>query len=205
MADDHDNSVTWLIGELAGGDSDEAARQLWERYFDQIVRLARARLGAAPRGPADEEDVALSAFGSLCRGIAAGRFPRLSGRDELWRLLATITARKVIDQVQRESRQKRGGGRVRNESDLEGSEESGALGNIASPAPTPAFLAMMSEDVRRLFGLLPDETLRLIALLRLEGYTNEEAAASLGCAVRSVERKLERIRLLWTEAASAHP
>src|SRR5262245_55876712 len=126
--DDHDNSVTRLIGQLAGGDSDEAARQLSDRYFDQIVRLARARLRAAPGGQADDEGVALSAFGRLCRGVAAGRFPRLSGRDELWRLLATITARKVIDQIQREGRQKRGGGRVHTEADLQGSDESGAVG-----------------------------------------------------------------------------
>jgi hypothetical protein len=32
----------------------------------------------------------------------------------------------------------------------------------------------------------------------MEGYTNEEVASSLGCALRSVERKLERIRDLWS-------
>jgi DNA-directed RNA polymerase specialized sigma24 family protein len=57
----------------------------------------------------------------------------------------------------------------------------------------------MSEEVRRLFDRLPDETLRLVALLRLEGYANDEIAASLDCALRSVERKLERIRVHWSE------
>src|SRR5258708_31897584 len=82
-------SITHWIGELARGDADEAARHLWDRYFDRLVGLARSRLRAVQRGAADEEDAALSAFDSLCRGVTAGRFPRLDGREDLWRLLAT--------------------------------------------------------------------------------------------------------------------
>lgn len=204
MATDSEGSVTRWIIELARGDADEAARRLWDRYFDQLVHLARARLRAAHRGPADEEDAALNAFDSLCRGVAAGRFPRLEGRDDLWRLLATITARKAADQIQHEGRRKRGGGRVRGETDdtpdVEG--EPGGLVRAVDPGPSPAFIALMGEEVRRLFGSLPDETLRLVALLKLEGYTNDEIASSLDCALRSVERKLERIRLLWSEGGS---
>src|SRR4051812_10311299 len=37
------------------GDVDEAARRLWDRYFDQLVHLAHTRLRTAPRGLADEE------------------------------------------------------------------------------------------------------------------------------------------------------
>src|SRR4051812_31505360 len=104
MPSDPAKSVTLLIEQLASGGSDEAARRLWGRYFERLVRVAGARLRGAPRAAADEEGVALSAFRSLCRGVAEGRFPKLDGRDELWRLLATITARKAIDQLQREAR-----------------------------------------------------------------------------------------------------
>jgi DNA-directed RNA polymerase specialized sigma24 family protein len=31
----------------------------------------------------------------------------------------------------------------------------------------------------------------------MEGYTNQEIAAKLGCALRSVERRLRLIRALW--------
>lgn len=203
MSDDAEGSVTRLIGALAADDSDEAARGLWERYFDQIVRLARSRLGGSPRGHADEEDAALSAFASLCRGVSAGRFPYLSGRDDLWKLLATITARKVADQLQRQHRLKRGGGRVVGESDVAPGDDRGGAGldAFAGDVATPAFLAQIAEEVCTLFGRLPEESLRVVALLRLEGYSNEEIATSLDCAVRSVERKLERIRLLWTVEA----
>src|SRR5262249_25646224 len=156
-----------------------------------LVRLARERLRAAPGGVGDAEDAALSAFHSLCRGVAHGRFPRLGGRDDLWRLLATITTRKAADMIQSEPRPKRGGGRVLSENDRNGDDEQG-FGTLAGPEPTPALVSLMGEEVRRLFELLPDEVLRVVALLKMEGHTNEEIAASLDCSLRSVERKLER-------------
>ena len=44
---------------------------------------------------------------------------------------------------------------------------------------------------------LRDETLRQVALWRLEGFTSEEIADHLQCSVRSVARKLELIRRTW--------
>ena len=74
-----EHSVSWWIRGLKHGDEDAAAR-LWERYFERIVRLARARLKGAPRRVADEEDVALSAFRSLCAGAERSRFPEVESR-----------------------------------------------------------------------------------------------------------------------------
>jgi DNA-directed RNA polymerase specialized sigma24 family protein len=48
-------------------------------------------------------------------------------------------------------------------------------------------------------GRLGDDTLRQVALLKLEGYENAEIAARLNCALRTVERKLNLIRALWAE------
>src|SRR3954463_3922180 len=121
--DDH-GSVTLWLGALRAGDLD-AAQPLWERYFAQLVRLARARLRATPRTDADEEDAALSAFDSFCDGAAHGRFPSLADRDELWRLLVVLTARKAAAQARRQRRQKRGGGRVLGEVDLLGADFDG--------------------------------------------------------------------------------
>src|SRR5262249_7628732 len=129
MAPQDDGSVTRWIGDLkAGGDS--AAQHLWERYFHRLVHLARARLRAARRsgGIADEEDAALSAFDSFCRGAAAGRYPRLADRDGLWRLLVVITLRKVMAQVGRQAARKRGGGRLVGESAVIGGGAAGAGG-----------------------------------------------------------------------------
>ena len=48
--------------------------------------------------------------------------------------------------------------------------------------------------------MLKDPDLRQIALWKLEGYTNREIAAQLDCKLRTVERKLERIRAYWETA-----
>src|SRR5262249_15171312 len=123
MSPDEAGSVTQWIPSLKAGD-DDAARALWDRYFAELVRLARARLrNARGAGPdADGEDAALSASAALCRGAKAGRFPELDDRDALWRLLVTITAGKVLDQARWRTRHKRGGGRVIGEADLGGAE-----------------------------------------------------------------------------------
>src|SRR4051794_2313341 len=102
MAQYGEGSVTGWIGDLKAGD-DDAATRLWSRYFDDLVRLARHRFQQSPRVAAGEgsEDIALSAFQNLCQGVAAGRFDRLNNRDDLWRLLVVITARKVLDEIRR--------------------------------------------------------------------------------------------------------
>jgi DNA-directed RNA polymerase specialized sigma24 family protein len=200
MTDEPDGSVTRWIGDLiARDDPDTAARKLWERHFDRLVHLARDRLRARPCGPADAEDAALSAFDSFCRGAAAGRFPRLDDRDDLWALLVTITTRKAAEQVRRERRLKRGGGRVHGEQELSkaGPEGGGGLDELVGREPTPELAAMMAEEYIHLLGRLPDETLRRIAAWKLEGYSNEEIAARLGCGRRTVERKLGVIRSSW--------
>jgi DNA-directed RNA polymerase specialized sigma24 family protein len=188
-------SVTHWIGQLKAGDP-AAAQQLWERYFRRLVGLARKKLQDTPRGAADEEDVALSAFHSFCQGVAGGRFPRLLDRDDLWQLLMLITARKAADLVQYERRLKRGGagpGQPRAaaaEVDLE---------HILSQEPTPEFAFQVAESCQRLLSLLRDEELRTIALRKMEGYTNEEIAAQLGCALRTVRRRLRLIRSTWEQ------
>ncbi len=193
-----DMTVTRWIQQLKAGRS-SAVQKIWEGYFEKMVRLARHRLAEGPRAAADEEDVALSAFDSFCRGAQAGRFPQLVDRDALWPLLVAITSHKLIDLRRRESRQKRGGDWQRLEfSDPENSVS--ALDELVSRDPTPEFSCLMAEEFRRLLDALGDETLRSIAVWRLEGESIEEIAVRLNCAPRTVLRKLDRIRTLWSDA-----
>jgi DNA-directed RNA polymerase specialized sigma24 family protein len=199
MTTDGENSVTQWIGDLVTGNREEASRLVWERYFTRLARLAQLRLGAVARGPSDGEDVALSVFDSFFEGVAAGRYPGLGNRDDLWRLLVTITARKAHNQRRNEGRQKRGGGRVVSAAALAGPDIDGDdfLARVIGEEPTPEFAALVADEYRRLFGSLADESLRVVALLKLEGYSNEEIARSLDCSLRTVERKLEVIRKRW--------
>jgi len=120
-----DESVSQWLGQLRDGDP-AAAQKLWERYFQRLVGLARKKLEGSPRRSADEEDVALSAFDSFCRGAAQDRFPQLHDPDNLWRLLVTITARKAYQFRLREGCQKRGGNAVLDEAALAGAADAGS-------------------------------------------------------------------------------
>lgn len=192
-----DEMVTQWLRQLEAGDED-AARQLWQRYYHELVELARARLGAMPRRVIDEEDVAVSVLRCLYEGATSGKFASVVNRQELWQLLATITIRKVIDQKRLLTQQKRGGGRVRGDSVLEenGAELAG-FDRFCDNAATPEVLAIAAEEYQRLMGLLDDDRLREIAQFKLEGYRNEEIGQRLGLACRSIERKLQRIRQVW--------
>jgi DNA-directed RNA polymerase specialized sigma24 family protein len=190
--EDPGGSVTRWISALKEGDQ-AAAQGLWEAYFRRLVGLARARLRDAPRRIADEEDVALSAFDSFFRGARAGRFPRLDDRNDLWQILVLITVRKAIDLRNYEGRPSRGSGKARSLSELTGE----GLEAIVGDEPTPELAAQLTEEYQRLMERLDDPTLRGVATCKLEGYTDEETAARLGCVTRTVERKLARIRGIW--------
>jgi DNA-directed RNA polymerase specialized sigma24 family protein len=200
------NSVTHWISKLKAGDH-AAAQKLWEAYFHRLVGMARKKLNGTRRRVADEEDVALSAFDSFCRGAENGRFPSLNDRDNLWHLLVVITERKARYLAVHEGRQKRGGGKVQGESAwAETANDSSAgrgLERIVDREPTPDFAAQIAEEYRRLLALLPDRDLQSVAQWKLEGYSNEEIAAKLSCAVRSVQRKLRVIRSCWSHLRSA--
>jgi DNA-directed RNA polymerase specialized sigma24 family protein len=194
-----EGTVTHWLRQLEAGDQD-AARQLWQRYYQELVDLARARLGSTPRRVSDEEDVALSVLRCLYDGAARGQFTALVNRQELWRLLAAITVRKVIDHQRHLSKHKRGGGKVRGDSVLQGGNGdcSGAgFDEILGDATTPEVLAIAAEEFQRLMVLLDDDRLQQIAQFKLNGFTNEEIAQRHGLTARSIERKLQRIRQVW--------
>lgn len=200
MADE--DSVTQWLANLKGGD-ESAAQLLWDRYFRHLAALAGKRLKNIPRLPQDGEDVALSAMNSLCEGVNAGRFPDLSDRDSLWKLLVAITIRKANHILRDEFRQKRGGAKQVGESALlnRAQLQAGARGLelVLDREPTPEFAAQAEEEMQRLFNLLPDEELRQIAAWKLQGMTSAEIAKRINKALATVERRLKLIRSLWAE------
>jgi DNA-directed RNA polymerase specialized sigma24 family protein len=189
---DPEGSVTRWISQLKDGDR-AAAQPLWEAYFQRLVALARTRLRGTARRAADEEDVALAAFDSFYRRAERGQFPRLEGRDDLWKLLFFITECKAADLARRETRRHGGGARA----GPPGEPAELDIELVPGTEPTPEFAALVADECRRLLDRLGDETLRSVAVWKMEGETNAAIAARLGCAGSTVERKLRRIRDLW--------
>jgi RNA polymerase sigma factor (sigma-70 family) len=179
-------SVSLWIGQLKAGDRD-ASRQLWNRYCQQLIGFARARLKNFPRRVADEDDVVVSVLDSFMRGAEGGKLPLLDDRDSLWRMLLAMTSQKVIDLMRRSQAQKRGGGSTP-------VSEEDELARITSGEPTPEVVAEVVESWERLLDSLGDDELRTIAVHKMEGYTNDEIAEKIGRVPRTVERRLQRIR-----------
>jgi RNA polymerase sigma factor (sigma-70 family) len=181
-------SITRLIRALQE-DRASAVAPLLTVYFERLVRLARARLQDLPGMGAYDEDVALRAFHSLCQRIRDPSRPlQLTGRDDLWQLLATRTISRAIDLIRRHRPNE-----VPGKYDVE---------QLLNREPTPEEAAETADECRRLLDLLDEPQLRQIALWKVEGYTHDEIATMLDCVPRTVERKVQRIRRLWQHELS---
>jgi RNA polymerase sigma factor (sigma-70 family) len=157
---------------------------LFAVYFDWLVQLARRRLQDLPGMANYDEDLALRSFYSVYRRVRDPERPlEFTGRDDLWRLLATRTISRAIDLIRRHRLAE-----VPGDYDPE---------QLLAREPTPEEAAATADECRRLLDLLEEPELRQIALWKVEGLTNEEIAARLDCVPRTIERKLRRIRALW--------
>src|SRR5436190_3534199 len=181
MADD--DPITCWVAQLKADERD-AARKLWQRYFHRVAGMARKILAAGPRGGADEEDVAQSAFRSFFIRARKGHFPQLNDRDDLWKLLVTITIRKAVKQKRKLARQPIA---------IEDVEE---VNLQLAERPTPEFVVALQDEMQRLLGLL-DATEQRVAGLILEGRTTEEIAAFCMLSRSTIERKRKLIRETW--------
>ena len=200
---DSHGSVTRLIHDLRHDDPavrDRAARLVWERYFRNLLALARKHLSRRIRRREDEHDVLQSMVRSFCRRHQRGEYT-LDGRDDLWGLLVTITLCKTRNAALRHRCQRRDVGREQDAlSSTLGDAPAAlpwALEQMEADEPTPAEAALLYEALERRLQRLAEPELRQIALRKLEGFTNQELAALFDCTQRTIERKLERIRAKW--------
>jgi RNA polymerase sigma factor (sigma-70 family) len=192
MSDSDPGSVTVFFQQLQRGDP-VAAEGLWLRFFPRMLGLARRTLGGRALRMADADDAVQSAFLSFYQRAGRGDFRDVLDRDELWKLLATMTVRKSLQQARHERAAKRGGGTVADEAALSlGDTEHDRLEDLAASLPTQEFDLRCEE----LLAKLNDE-LRTFAVLRLLGHRNREIADLLRCTERKVERKLHLVRLEW--------
>ncbi len=194
-----ENAITAWITQLRDGDP-LAAQHLWNTYFHRLTAIARQKLRGRYALIGDEEDVALSAFKSFCRGLEQGQFDQLEGRDDLWNLLLTITLHKALHLLRDESREKRGGGfqRIGNGAKASGFDWQ----QLVAAEPSPELAMQVSEQAERLLASLNDSQLVELAVLKMEGHTNEEIAKHWHKSERTVERKLSLIRKIWTHSSA---
>lgn len=185
------STVTEIIQRVRIGD-EAAVQELWNRYSEQIIEVARHSLKNASRRVQDEEDVA---------GITAGGFPELDHRDQLWRLLVVITTRKAATVIEKDHRQKRGSEDVRGDSTVMSRENEGggpgSFDQLESEKVPPDIATVMADQTRQLWASLPDETAQRIATLKIEGFTHQQIADRMSINTRTVEQRLKQIQERW--------
>lgn len=187
---DHEHSVTRMIQRLKDADL-QAAEDIWRRFFRRLLPLAKARLKASPDRSVDEEDVLAVAFDRFFRAVREDRFAQLHDRDDLWQILLMLIDREIADHYRRSTARKRG------PQSTDVGENLSELRELAERTPDPAFLAAFNDHLSRALSGLVDESARSVALLKLEGYQNEEIAHQLNLSVSTIERKLRSIRKAW--------
>ncbi len=195
-------SISLLIQDYKDGGNVDAFTPLWQRYIDRLLEVARTKLGGLPRRVANEDDIAQAVFASLHDAVQKGHYPNLNDRDDLWEILLNLAERKAIDwkrymgRGRRDFRRTEGesaGGKMSNESPA-----GTGMANVACPDPTPESVVVLCDQINHLLGKLPEDQ-REIVRQKLDSHANDEIAAQSNCAPRTVERKLQLIRVVWAE------
>jgi len=176
-----DESSTDLVDRWRGGDED-AASELHQRYGERLVMLARRRMANKWQGRFDPEDVVQSVFRTMFRRTQAGSF-EFQKDDDFWKLMVTITLNKVRNRVRGKKR----------DPDREKNQFDDGLAAVMSREPGTADVVAFTDLLDTIQKRLSPIEQQLLNL-RLEGYTQEEIAEQNEVDVRTVRRRLNKIR-----------
>jgi len=184
-----DEAAGELMARWRAGDQ-QAAAELFRRYADRLIALARSRLSEKLSQRVDPEDVLQSAYRSFFAGVRNGRYSLDRGGD-LWQLLVSITLHKLRDQVKHHQAAKR---TIEAEQAF-GSEDSlcGIQPRLLASDPGPAEAVALTDQVESLMSKLNPSQRRILEM-RLQGYNLEEIAAETQRGVSTVRRVLEGIK-----------
>ena len=176
--------------ERAGSGDDRAAAELFDRYVDRLVNLARKRLSPQLARRTDPEDIVQSAFRSFFRHVRAGHYTVQDGGD-LWRLLAAITVGKLLHTVRRHTADKRS-------VYAEQSHGRDSVHQAFSPEsiahdPTPDEAAVLVEEIEMAMRQL-SVLQRQVLQMRLQGYAVDQTALQVGCSERTVHRVMKLVK-----------
>ncbi|HEX5273512.1 MAG TPA: sigma-70 family RNA polymerase sigma factor [Gemmataceae bacterium] len=175
-----------LMRRLREG-SDDAARELLDRYGEHILRVVRRKLSRELRSKFDSVDFVQAVWASFFAGGPPQR--RFDHPQALMAFLVTLAQNKVIDAVrQRMQTQKYN---INRERRLEDSV-TGESGDLPARQPTPSQEAVANDEWRRLLGELPDRYRRMLVLLR-DGHTQKDIARELNVNEKTIRRVLEKL------------
>lgn len=187
---DQEDSVE-LLARWREGD-EGAATQLFERYVNRLVRLAKSRLSERMQRRVEPEDVVQSAYRSFFRK-AGDEIYTLEKSGDLWKLMAAITVSKVRGQVEFHTAQKRA---VYTEESVGGTDSVFQVSPlVVAEDPTPADAAQVIEELQNVMQKL-DPLQRQILELALQNNDVEAISEKVERSARTVRRGLQKVREL---------
>jgi RNA polymerase sigma factor (sigma-70 family) len=181
-----DNDFNRLMDCLRRGDED-AASEVFHRFAQRLIALARSQLNSWLRSRVEPEDVIQSVFRSFFTRFESGQF-QLGNWDNLWTVLTLITVRKCANRAEFWQAAKRD---LQREANLP--RHNNPLEEALARDPTPSQAAILSETVERLMKKIQEQD-RSILTLHLQGCDIAAISAQVGRTERTVRRTLERIR-----------
>jgi RNA polymerase sigma-70 factor (ECF subfamily) len=185
------------LDALRAGD-EEAARQLFDRYAEQLVLLARKRISQRLASRIDAEDIVQSVFRTFFHRARQGQF-HLEEPDDVCKLLARITAHKTFRQIAFHRRAKRNASQETGQGD----DAQDLLMKLMMADPSPEEAAAFLDQLQHFLAKLRDDERRILEL-RMEGYNNVEIAERLGINDRQIRRVMEGVRKRAESEGLAH-
>lgn len=184
------DEITSFLGLIPKGQ--DPVEAIWDHFFPKLVGYAQRRIKRLPTRACDEEDIAISALYSFFCAVDQQRLD-LMCHDEMWKLMITITFRKIAKERRRQFAQKRGGGiqHIGNKSSND------PLSAIPDSSCMPETIEEVFRQCSELIEMLPDEGLRMTAEMKLEGRSNEEISDLFRCRPHVTKARLKQIREIW--------
>ena len=177
-----------LLENWRSGD-ETAAAELFNRYVNQLVGLARTRLSERMKRRVEPEDVVPSAYRSFFRKAGDGRY-NLEKSGDLWKLLTAITVSKIRGQVEFHMAQKR---QVYAEESIAANKSFRVHPEAVVRDPTPDDAAALEEELKAIVTHL-DPLQSKILELALADHSTDEIAEKVQRSVRTVRRTIQAIR-----------
>jgi RNA polymerase sigma-70 factor (ECF subfamily) len=181
-----------LVAALREG-SESAAREVFDRYCEQLMRLARRRIGHRMTSRVDPEDIIQSAFRTFFTRVRNDEFT-FDGADDLFKLLVRLTVNKALRQIAHHRAAKRDPSKEL----LQGSGDHDMLAQLTSQEPSPEVEVALLDELERFLEQLPEFDRRVLEM-KLHGHTTTEIATALNTYDRKVRRVLERIEAVARE------
>jgi len=168
------NEVTQILADLAHGDA-HAAEQLLPLVYDELRRLAAARLAAEPAGNTLQPTALVHEAYLRLVGTPGG--DHWDHRGHFFAAAAEAMRRILVDAARKKRRERHGGDRTR----------------IPLPAAEPAApgprddLVALDAALTRLVAVDP-QAAKLVELRHFTGLSVAEAAQTLGISARTADR-----------------